>query len=129
MRKVRLTYARVQYELRIGQLVTVWATNVTNGDRGMFPCMSAPLFVRIFPERDKSCHVHVIQDETESKTLCKMPLNNDIGLMALKSFVQGGFEVAEAKVLVIVKSISARKKGDIFSPLQHKDGLTKNSHN
>jgi hypothetical protein len=38
--------------------------------------------------------------------------------MSLKEFAQGGFEVADAKVLVIVKSISTRKKGQ--RGLQHR---------
>jgi hypothetical protein len=31
--------------------------------------------------------------------------------MALKSFVEGGYDVNEGKILVVVKSIGARKKG------------------
>ena len=31
--------------------------------------------------------------------------------MTLKNFVDGGYDVAEAKILVCVKSIGAKKKG------------------
>lgn len=37
-----------------------------------------------------------------------VPLN---GLMTLQNFVDGGYDVADAKILVVVKSIGAKKKG------------------
>lgn len=36
-----------------------------------------------------------------------VPLN---GLMTLQNFVDGGYDVADAKILVVVKSIGAKKK-------------------
>ena len=111
--KVRLSYSRSQHELRIGHLVAVWATYVANGDRGIFPCAVAPLFIKIFPEKDKSCHLRVL-DDVESMSLCRKPLNYEAGLMSLQNFMQGGFEAVDAKVLVIVKSVSPRKKSNIF---------------
>lgn len=33
------------------------------------------------------------------------------GLMTLKSFADGGYEVSDAKILGVVKSIGAKKKG------------------
>lgn len=49
-------------------------------------------------------------------TAYKKPLGLEVGqslqsLMALKNFVEGGHEVNDAKILVVVKSIGARKKG------------------
>lgn len=36
------------------------------------------------------------------------PLN---GVMTLEHFVDGGYEVVDAKILVVVKSVGARKRG------------------
>jgi hypothetical protein len=131
--KVRLSYTLISYGLRIGQLVAVWATYVANGDRGIFPCAVAPLYIKIFPEKDKSCHIRLL-DGAETVQLCRKPLNYEPTLMSLKEFAQGGFEVTDAKVLVIVKSISTRKKGQRYhniEPMQswretvtRKDGTT-----
>jgi hypothetical protein len=79
----------------------------------MFPCAAAPLFIKIFPEKEKSCHIRVLAD-VESMSLCRKPLNYEAGLMSLQNFMQGGFEVVDAKVLVIVKSVSPRKKSNVF---------------
>jgi hypothetical protein len=108
--KVRLSYTLISYPLRIGQLVAVWATYIANGDRGTFPCAVAPLYIKIFPEKDKNCHIRLL-DNLETIQVCRKPLNYESTLMSLKEFAQGGFEVTDAKVLVIVKSISTRKKG------------------
>jgi hypothetical protein len=48
--------------------------------------------------------------------------------MSLEEFAQGGFEVADAKVLVIVKSISTRKKGQQIFHSRSNANLTSNSH-
>lgn len=37
-----------------------------------------------------------------------LPLN---GLMTLQNFIDGGYDVLDAKILVVVKSIGAKKKG------------------
>jgi hypothetical protein len=125
--KVRLSYTLISYPLRIGQLVAVWATYVANGDRGIFPCAVAPLYVKIFPEKDKSCHIRLL-DDPENIRVCQKPLNYESTLMSLREFTQGGFEVTDAKVLVIVKSISARKKGPQVFHSQTSTNLTENSH-
>ena len=107
-----MSYSKVQYSLIIGQLVNVWTTHTSNGDRGMFPCSAAPIFVKIFPEKDKSCHLRIV-DDFQSTPLCRVPPRNyESGLMSLNGFVHGGAEVKNARILVMVKSISARKKGD-----------------
>lgn len=38
-----------------------------------------------------------------------LPLN---GLMTLQNFIDGGYDVLDAKILVVVKSIGAKKKGE-----------------
>jgi hypothetical protein len=48
--------------------------------------------------------------------------------MSLKGFVQGGFEVTDAKILVIVKSISTRKRGQCVIQCRACAALTDNSH-
>ncbi|KAG9915377.1 hypothetical protein KCV05_g12734, partial [Aureobasidium melanogenum] len=108
---VKLSYTRIAYGLRIGQLVAVWATYVADGDRGIFPCAVAPLYIKIFPEKDKSCYILVLDDPNFAH-LCRKPLNYESTLMSLKDFTHGGSEVTEAKILVIVKSISTRKRGN-----------------
>ncbi|KAG9941433.1 hypothetical protein KCU85_g9589, partial [Aureobasidium melanogenum] len=114
---VKFSYTRISHGLRIGQLVAVWATYVADGDRGIFPCAVAPLYIKIFPEKDKSCHILVL-DDPKFAQLCRKPLSYESTLMSLKNFTHGGAEVTEAKILVIVKSISTRKK------VLKKDGTT-----
>ncbi|KAG9758400.1 hypothetical protein KCU73_g3915, partial [Aureobasidium melanogenum] len=108
---VKLSYTRISHGFRIGQLVAVWATYVADGDRGIFPCTVAPLYIKIFPEKDKSCHILVL-DDPKFAQLCRKPLNYESTLMSLKAFTHGGSEVTEAKILVTVKSISTRKRGN-----------------
>lgn len=67
----------------------------------------------IFPEKDNSCYF-LIQEKSDDGTMCKMPMGYQEdkqlpGLMTLKSFLEGGHEVLDAKVLVCVKSIGGRK--------------------
>ncbi|KAI4715534.1 hypothetical protein E4T48_08277 [Aureobasidium sp. EXF-10727] len=114
---IRFAYTLVPYGLQIGQLVSVWATFVANGDRGIFPCAVAPMYIRIFPEKDKNCHIRLL-DGPEFVQACRKPLDYQPSLMSLKDFVQGGSEVTDAKVLVVVKSISTRKR------VAKKDGTT-----
>lgn len=109
--KIRFAYTLVPYGLQIGQLVSVWATFVATGDRGIFPCAVAPMYIRIFPEKDKNCHIRLL-DGPEFVQACRKPLDYQPTLMSLKDFVQGGSEVTDAKILVVVKSISTRKRGD-----------------
>lgn len=114
--KIRLSYTLISYGLQLGQLVAVWAAYITNGDRGVFPCEVAPLYIRIFPEKDKSCHIRWL-DGPGTTHVCRKPLSYRSTLMSLKDFAQGGFEVPDARILVIVKSISTRKKGQCV--IQH----------
>lgn len=39
----------------------------------------------------------------------RVPLN---GLMTLQTFIDGGYDVTDAKILVVVKSIGAKKRGE-----------------
>ena len=86
---------------------------VSNGDNGTLSSTIAPLFVTLFPERDSSCHLMLHENSDDGK-LCNTPLGYHSGdplsgLMTLQNFLDGGYDVVDAKVLVVVKSIGAKK--------------------
>lgn len=65
----------------------------------------------------------MIHENSDEGVLCKTPLGYCegqplAGLMTLKSFVDGGYDIIDGRMLVCVKSVGARKKGSIllFSP-------------
>lgn len=77
---------------------------------------SAPLFASFFPERDRSCHL-MIHENSDDGTMYKRPLGHREGrpiadVMTLQNFVDGGYDVVGAKVLVVVKSLGQRKRGN-----------------
>ncbi|OCK79378.1 hypothetical protein K432DRAFT_299970 [Lepidopterella palustris CBS 459.81] len=109
-----LWYANMEYKLRLGLLITVWTPHISHSDTGSLAPSSAPLFTSIFPERDRSCHF-MIHENSDDGVLCKKPLGYKEGhplpgLMTLKNFIDGGYDVVDARILVCVKSIGARKK-------------------
>ncbi|KAH0545129.1 hypothetical protein FGG08_000741 [Glutinoglossum americanum] len=113
---VRLWFANDAYQLCLGDLCTIHATYIAHSDIISPTTSVASLMVSIFPERDNSCHF-IIQDSMSGDTsvLCKIPLGYHegqplAGLMTLQNFIEGGYEVANPRVLVCVKSIGARKK-------------------
>ncbi|KAF1989878.1 hypothetical protein K402DRAFT_370693 [Aulographum hederae CBS 113979] len=119
---VRLWFANIEYNLHLGQLVTIWTPHISNGEHGTLSSSSAPFFMSVFPERDRSCHF-MIQDKSDEGVLCKTPLGYLEGLplpalMTLKNFSEGGYDVADGRILVCVKSIGAKKK------FTNKKGLT-----
>ena len=88
---------------------------VSNGENGTLSSLSAPLFASLFPERDRSCHLMVHENSDDGK-MCTTPLEYRegrpfSGVMTLQNFVDGGYDVFGAKLLVVVKSIGAKKKG------------------
>jgi hypothetical protein len=112
---VRLWYDKTTYPLKLGQLVTVWAVHISQGDGhvGLAPS-AAPLFTSIFPENERNCHF-MIHERSDNGTMIKRPFgatDSQVlpGLMTLKSFMDGGFDVDDCKLLVCVKSIGPRKK-------------------
>lgn len=89
-------------------------SSVSNGEYGTLSSASAPLFVSLFPERDRNCHI-MVHDYSDCNMLKRplgylegVPLNN---LMTLQNFIDGGYDVTNSRILVVVKSIGARKKG------------------
>ena len=87
---------------------------VSNGDNGTLSSTAAPLFVTLFPERDSTCHLMLHQNSDDGK-LCSKPLGYRSGqplsgLMTLQNFLDGGYDVVDAKILVVMKSVGAKKK-------------------
>jgi hypothetical protein len=113
--QVRVYYADVTYEVHLGQLVTVWTRHISPGEQASLAPASAPLFTSIFPERERSCHISLLNSE-EEEILCRRPFgctDEEVlpGLMTIKNFIDGGYGVEDCKLLVCVKSIGPRKKG------------------
>ena len=111
---MKLWYAKVDYKLRLGQLVSVWTPHISISDSGSLTLQGGSLVTSIFPERDRSCYF-MLQDNSDTGTLYKTPLGYVDGrqlasLMTLKSFAEGAHEVDDGKILVCVKSIGGRKK-------------------
>ncbi|KAK5115362.1 hypothetical protein LTR62_001562 [Meristemomyces frigidus] len=111
---LRLWYASAVPELRLGSLVSVWTNHISNGENGSLSSTTAPLFVSLFPERDRSCHL-MHHENSDDGTLCKRPLGHRTGqplsnLMTLRNFIDGGSDVVGARIIVVVKSIGPKKK-------------------
>lgn len=112
---VRLCYSKYEYNLRLGQRVTVWTTHISSGNRHNFSAALPTIHIDLFPECQQYCHFSV-HDESDGPTQCRAPLGfetaqNMKSLMTLKNYVDGGWEVDDAKIMVVVKSVGARKKG------------------
>lgn len=96
---------------------TLWAEPkpVSNGENGTLSSATAPLFVSLFPERDRSCHL-MIHENSDDGRMYKKPLDYRVGrplsgVMTLQNFIEGGYDVVDAKMLLVVKSIGAKKRG------------------
>lgn len=68
----------------------------------------------IFPGRDTACHI-VFEDKDHFQSAYRAPLDYQpeqalAGLINLKSFLAGGNEVPDVKLLVCVKSMSGKKE-------------------
>lgn len=111
--QVKLWYAEVDYQLRLGMLVSIWMPHISKAESSSPTLQAASLVTSIFPERDDSCYF-MVQEQSDEGVLCKTPLGYRDGkqldgLIALKNYTEGGHEVPSGKVLVCVKSIGARK--------------------
>ena len=97
-----------------GQHILVDVVTVSNGESSNLSSVAAPLFASLFPERDRSCHL-MVHELSDDGTMYKRPLEHREGrplhgLMTLQNFSDGGYDVADAKILVVVKSIGQRRK-------------------
>jgi len=112
---VRLWYNNTVYPIRLGQLVTLWTVHVSNSsEHNSLAPSTAPLFTSIFPEGERNCYF-IIHENSDDGTQFKRPFNcKDSstlpGLMALKTFADGGYDMDDPKLLVCIKSIGAHKK-------------------
>ena len=105
-RQVRLWYANAGYQTHIGQLVTVWTLHISHGGLSSLAPTSAPLFTSIFPERERHCHI-LFHQNGDPGTVCKRPYKckdtqTVSGLMTLRNFTDGGYDVDNGKILVCV---------------------------
>ena len=112
--QVKLWYIKVDYQLRLGHLVSIWTPHVSNTESDSFTLHDASLFTSIFPERDNSCHF-LVQEQSDEDVLCKTPMGYRdgkqlAGLITLRNYIDDGNEIAGSKILVCVKSIGGRKK-------------------
>lgn len=111
---VRLWYAKKLYQVRLGQLVTLWTVHISNSsDFNSLAPSSAPLFTTVFPEAERNCHF-MIHEASDDGTQFKRPFGVKDSralsdLMTLKGFTDGGYDVPEVKLLVCVKTIGAQK--------------------
>ena len=110
----------MEYKVRLGQLVSIWTAHISNGDTSHMTSQASTLTTSIFPENDNSSYF-LIQEQSGAGILCKTPLGYREGkqlpgLMTLKSFVEGGAEVLDAKILVCIKSIGGKKTCKIDFP-------------
>ncbi|KAL9585985.1 MAG: hypothetical protein Q9212_001204 [Teloschistes hypoglaucus] len=116
---VRLWYAKIDYQLCLGQLVKIWTTNISHaestcGGGTSSIIQSVTHFTTLHPERDANCHFEV-DENSENTTLFRKPLGYDegeqlAGLMTLQNYFDGGHEVTGSKVLLCVKSIGSCKQ-------------------
>lgn len=112
---IRLWYANTQYKIKLGQLVSVWTVHISNSSEyNSLAPNTAPLFTTMFPEGEKNCHV-MLHESSDDGTRFKRPYGVKeskvlAGLMTLKSFTDGGYDIEEPKLLVCIKSIGARKQ-------------------
>lgn len=91
----------------------------------MLSASSAPMFASLFPERDRNCHM-MVHENSDDGTLCARPLGFRKGqaldgLMTLQNFIDGGYDISNAKVLLVVGSVGPRKTGMCHHTSTHRD--------
>ncbi|KAF2736092.1 hypothetical protein EJ04DRAFT_598839 [Polyplosphaeria fusca] len=111
---IRLYYSEIDYKVHLGQLVTVFTVHISHGEQASLAPTAAPLFTSIFPERERSTYAMFYENDDDDTAFRRPPGcegNPGLsGLMTLKNFTNGGYDVDDCKLLVCVKSIGARKK-------------------
>ncbi|RMZ35067.1 hypothetical protein D0859_00805 [Hortaea werneckii] len=65
---VRVWFASQMPAIRLGLLVSVWSNHVSDGENGTLSSTGAPLFVSLFPERDRNCHFMVHENSDDGIT-------------------------------------------------------------
>ena len=72
------------------------------------------LCISIFPEKEAGSHLKILdglEDESAHRRPSDWGDDRSNGLMTISEFMQGGHELRDAKILVAIKSVGARKKG------------------
>lgn len=109
-------FAVKAYPLRLGHALSVWTafiSNATKSETTIIP--SVLLHTNLFPGRVASDHI-MIHPNSSTGRICRVPLDYHRGLplqglMTLNSYISGGHDgTIDAKILVCVKSIGARKR-------------------
>jgi len=113
--QAKLYFINKPYPLKLGLLFTIWTPYIgTVVKTKTFIIPNAPNTTSIFPGREGSVHIVIHENSDKDKT-CRVPLGYNKGqtlpgLMTLKSFIDGGYEIKDTKVLGCVKSIGPIKK-------------------
>jgi hypothetical protein len=112
---VKLYFLNKPYTLKLGLLLTIWTPYigaVVNNNAYIIP--NAPNTTSIFPGREGSVHI-VIHQNGDIGVTCRIPLGYKKsqplpGIMNIKQYIDGGYEIKDNRLLVCVKSIGPRRK-------------------
>lgn len=113
--QIKLYFTKDQYPLKIGQLLSVWTTFITDKQPDATVINFINAYANLFPGRVTSDHILIHKNESTA-SICRTPLEYRKGqplpgLMTLDGWGGGGHDgVVGAKILVCVKSIGAKKK-------------------
>lgn len=114
--QIKLYFARDQYPIRLGQVLSIWTAFVSDASKADIPAIPTVIvYANLFPGRVTSDHV-IIHTNSSTDSICRVPLDYQKGqplssLMTLDSYINTGHDgVVGAKILVCVKSIGAKKK-------------------
>ncbi|KAI1122165.1 hypothetical protein F5Y10DRAFT_287479 [Nemania abortiva] len=116
---VKLYCNSSEYQPLLGQRITVWATSISAGNRSEIQHIPyCSVTTTIYPARNRETHIEFHMDEpgSEEDRMLRRPLEVNVqrydnlpGLMTLKSFLASGYDFAEGKILVCVRSVGSRR--------------------
>ncbi|KAH8601721.1 hypothetical protein B0O99DRAFT_713739 [Bisporella sp. PMI_857] len=113
---IKLYFSSNRYSLKVGQLLSIWTTFISDPSKTEAAVIKGiEVYANIFPGRVTSDHL-MIHNNTSTDSACRIPLGYRkeqplAGLMTLASYIGGGHDgVTDAKILVCVKSIGAKKR-------------------
>ncbi|KAK8089450.1 hypothetical protein PG997_004411 [Apiospora hydei] len=117
---VKIFFGKPTHHIPIlGQRVTIWSTYLSHAKKaeiGHIPLVHCS--TTIYPGRNQASHIVFHQDPPGSReaSMLRGPLEFDPekpddlrGLMTLRSFLDAGYDMGDAKVLVCVRSVGPRK--------------------